>query len=268
MVCEVGPDLSRIVRGRTVRPNGTIWEFGSPITISSNGQPGEKYAPTVGGDPSHGLPAYDCVAFQRAVPGQVPDHQIRYALVNGSSQVEYGPTAIPSPGSIRDIEPALSRSNGGARWTLALRSVEAGNLSTIHACYVSWAGGLSPTFPVTSFGIPRDSLPSASGPLTGTSPSAVAFQRRSGLIGQADIMVALIEDGAVIDMVNLLALEGAGTQSLDQAEPSIDSDGRHFLVAYAEANASNPDSYSIWTSQLFIQGGKLGVTQARVFWAE
>ncbi len=261
VVAEVGPQLSRIVRGRTVRPNGTLWEFGPPITISDS-QPGEKFAPTVGGDPILGLPAYFCVAFQRERPGLVPDFEIQYALVNGVSQIELGPTSIPTAGSLRDIEPSLSRSNGGQRWTLAFRGVEPFNQSVIHAGYITWVGALSPTFPVTTFGVPRDSLPSASSPLLDTSRSAIAFQRRSGIVGQADILVALLEDGAVIDMVNLTALEDAGTQSLDQTEPTIDSDGRHFLVAYAEAFASNPDSYSIWTSQVFPYGDELGVSQA------
>lgn len=261
VVCEVGLNGSRIVRGRTIRPNGTIWEYGSPLTISS-AQSGEKLAPTVGGDPYSSQPSYFCIAFQRELLQQTPEFEIQYALVNSVSQLSYGPVAIPSAGSVRDIQPSLSRSNGTHRWTLAFQRVDAVTFGDIYACYIDANGVLSPTFGVTAFGLARDFAPSASSPLLDTSRSAIAFQRRSGFVGQTDVMVALIEDGAVLDLVNLSVLEGAGTQGLDQAEPSIDSDGRHFMVAYAEAFASNPANYAVWVSDLFVSGTKLGVAQA------
>src|SRR5690606_33543786 len=42
VVAEVGPVGARIVRGRTVKPNGILFDLGAPFTISGN-ESGEKF---------------------------------------------------------------------------------------------------------------------------------------------------------------------------------------------------------------------------------
>lgn len=260
VVGEVGAVGARIVRGRAVNPLGANLEFGPKLTLSGT-QSGEKLAPTIGGDPYPSQPSYFCVAFQRENLQVLPEFEIQYVFVNSASQLSLGPVVVPPAGSLRDTQPSLSRSNGTHRWTLAFQRADPTTFGDIYACYIDANGVLTPPFGISAFNLARDSAPSASSPLLQTSRSAIAFQRRSGVVGQSDIVVALIQDGAVLHTANLSVLEGSGTQGLDQVEPSIDSDGRHFLVAYAEAFASNAAFYSTRVTELFLYGNQFGASQ-------
>ncbi len=260
VVGEVGAVGSRIVRGRAVNPLGANLEFGPKLTLSGT-QSGEKLAPTIGGDPYSSQPSYFCVAFQRENLQILPEFEIQYVFVNSASQLSLGPIAVPSGGSLSDTQPSLSRSNGTHRWTLAFTRSDPTTLGDIYACYIDANGVLTPPFGISAFNMARDSAPSASSPLLQTSRSAIAFQRRTGFVGQSDVMVVLLQDGAVLHTANVSVLEGSGTQGLDQVEPSIDSDGNHFLVAYAEAFASNAAFYSTRVSELFLYGDQFGATQ-------
>lgn len=260
VVGEVGAVGARIVRGRAVNPIGANLEFGSKLTLSGT-QSGEKLAPTIGGDPYSSQPSYFCVAFQRENLQTVPEFEIQYVFVNSASQLSLGPIAVPSGGSLSDTQPSLSRSNGTHRWTLAFTRADPTTFGDIYACYIDANGVLTPPFGISAFNTSRDSAPSASSPLLQTSRSAIAFQRRVGFSSQSDIMVVLLENGVVLNTANISVLEGSGTQGLDQVEPSIDSDGNHFMVAYAEAFASNAAFYSARITELFLYGNQFGASQ-------
>lgn len=259
VVAEVGAVGGRIVRGRTVKPNGTILEFGAQFTISG-AHTGEKFAPTVGGDPHPSQPSYFCVAFQREIPSSVITHELHYALVNTAGQVVLGPTALPSAGGFGDSLPSLSRSNGAVRWTLAFQRFDTLTFGDIYALYISRTGTAEPAFGISAFGIPRDTAPCASSPLVDTSWSAVAFERRNSFSSQPDVIVAAIRDGVVTDIVNISTLENSGTGPLAQLAPSIDSDGVHFLVAYSEFVPGFLYD-ELMVSELFLSGDKFGIHQ-------
>ncbi len=260
VVAEVnGPGL-RIVRGRTVKPNGTILEFGSQFTISGS-HTGEKFAPTVGGDPYPSQPAYFCVAFQREIPGSAITHEIHYALVTAGGSIHIAATPIPAAGGFRDASPSLSKSNGAVQWTLAFSRQDPVTHGDIYAVYIGWAGGLGTAFGISAFGIARDALPCASSPLNDPSVSAVAFERRNGIAAQPDVIVSLIQNGTVLDSVNTSVMENSGALSVAQFAPSIDSDGLRFMLAYSEfVPAFSYDELKL--SEYFVSGGKLAIAQA------
>jgi hypothetical protein len=262
VVCEVGPNLSRRVRGRTARPTGITFSLGAVNTISNDLQSGEKSAPTVGGNWSFATPARFCVAFQRELLATMPDQEIQYALVDGTGQVVLGPIPIAG-GGLRDVEPSLSRSNGAWKWTLAFTRVQPFPfVGDIHAAYIDPNGTLSPVFSVTAGGIPKDARPTASSPMIDVFRSAIAFERRTVIGGQSDVMVAAIEDGVVIDLVNISLLEETGNAARDQIEPAIDCDGAHFLLSYAESFDVGHPNYTTRVSDLFLSGNHFGVRQA------
>lgn len=259
IVGEVGAIGSRIVRGRTVRLGGPGLELGTAFTIS-NTQSGEKFAPTVGGDPYHLQTSYFCVAFQREIPGSAVTHELQYALVHPASVIIIAPTPIPTGGGLRDSNPSLSRSNGTERWTLTFTRQDPATNSDIYATYVSWDGNLGATFGISAFGLARDAVPCASSPLYDTSWSAVTFERRSSIFAKPDVIVAAIHDGIVMDWINISLLENSGAQAVEQFAPSIDSDGWRFIVAYSEFA---PDFLydQLRLSELFLAGDKFGIRQ-------
>ena len=262
VVCEVGATLSRIVRGRTVKIfNSNTLIFGFNLTISS-AVSGEKFAPTIGGDTHAIQPAYFCIAFQRENLNVIPEFEIQYVLVDSTSQIALGPVPIPSAGSLADTQPSLSRTNRGNRWTLAFQRSDPVTFGDILATYIDWNGALSPIFGISAFNIARDFKPSASSPLVDSTRSAVAFERRVGFSTQFDVWVVAIQDGVALESVNVSVLENSGTQLLSQTEPSIDSDGRHFMLAYAEAFSSNPDFYAVRATDIALSGNKMTAVQA------
>jgi len=109
--------------------------------------------------------------------------------------------------------------------------------SDIAGAQVDWGGSLISG----PFTIAEDSrstpVPCSSSPISGTELTAVAFVaralrrpvRRPRHHGRAARRIDGAADG------RLMTLENSATASQDQLEPSIDSDGTHFLVAYSEA---------------------------------
>jgi hypothetical protein len=75
-----------------------------------------------------------------------------------------------------------------------------------------------------------------------------------------DIMVALIDGSTVLQTVDLMTLEGSPTIAQDQIQPSVDSDGEHFLVSYSET-VSGSARYLLFVTDLAVVGNTLAVVQ-------
>ncbi len=261
-VAEVGSVGSRIVRGRMLKPNGGLIEFGTQFTISGN-HSGDKSAPTVGGDHSFGVNGQlnFCVAFQRQLPTAIPESEIQFVNVY-QTDIITDSFSIPTAGR-GDVSPSISRSSSAHQWTLAFQRNDTVTFGDIYAAYIHYGGAHTATFPVTAFGMPRDSAPCASSPLLDASRSAIVFERRSNAFAVPDVMVAAIQDGVVTHIRNINALEQSGTQAAAQVQPSIDSDGHRFIVSYSEEDVAF-STYNVFTTDLFEFGGTLGVAQGHV----
>jgi hypothetical protein len=97
--------------------------------------------------------------------------------------------------------------------------------------------------------------------LLGSSRNAVAFVR--GLSNSRDIMVAALDGTTVLQTVDLQTLENSGFQSQPQIEPSVDSDGYHFLVSYSEFDATFSHN-KLFVSDLALAGNTLVLTQSHL----
>lgn len=259
VVAEVGASGARAILGRTVKPNGLVLELGTQFQISVN-DAGEKLAPTVGGDPFDSQPAFYCVAFQHALTHGSGSSEIGYALVNTAGIVTLGPTYLAADPEPRDRAPSLSKSNCSARWTLAFHRDNFLTNFDIRGAYIEWDGTVAGGFGVSS-GSSDDTRASASSPLLDTGRSAIAFERRPSAGGQADVFVAAIEDGVVLNAVNISVLENSGLQAVEQIHPSVDSDGLHFFLACSEFVPAF-GYYELIGSDPCLAGNTLGVTQA------
>jgi hypothetical protein len=115
-------------------------------------------------------------------------------------------------------------------------------------------------FQITAFS--DDIYCSASTPLVGSNQrTMVAYQRNFGT--DWDIVASVIEGTNVITERNLSIMESAWLFQ-DQRQPSVDSDGRHFLVAYLEQYASSTTDYDIYVSDYHLAGNVLGLSEAHI----
>jgi hypothetical protein len=195
--------------------------------------------------------------FQRDVSGS--SHSILRALVSAAGAIVFGPTALPQVAGTSDGVPSISKSNDGTAWlatwehSLSLNaSIEAARISTTGAIITSTFTIVSGTFFFE---------PVASSPLAGTSRYAIVYQ--SGVpVGSLDstIGIALIDGGTVLQTANLMTLESSPTAGEDQVEPSVDSDGQHFLVSYSEFN-STFGHFELFVTDLAVAGNTLQVAQ-------
>ena len=257
-VAAVGTTGSRNIRGRTVEPNGTIITQGSQFTIS-DASAGEKFRPDVGGDPYPFAGAsWYCVVWEHAVNESipVPDHRIVYQRVSSSSALAGLPVTLPTTPGGYDASPSISKSNGENDWLIAWQHNDQILNGDIFAAHVRWNGTLVDG-PFTVAGGPGfEAPPCASSPLTGTNKFAVTWH--SGIGSGRRIRVAAVDGTTVLHSATVQSLEGS--PSAEQIEPSIDSDGTHFLVSYSEF-VSGFLYYELKVSDLALAGNTLTVAQ-------
>jgi len=247
---------AKTVRGRIFEQNGTILTSGAQFAIST-GMTGAFVQPDVGGDPFPASSSKWCVVFERVLPGvdhSNPDTRIAYAIVDSSGATSGSIQLTPGPD---DVLPSISNSNGTVAWMVAWQRDDPLTLGNIVAAQLTWTGALlSGPFTIAS-GLSDETLPSASSPLTGTQITAVTWQRGAS---SRDIMVALIDGSTILQTVNLMTLEGSPTSAQDQIQPSIDSDGEHFLVSYSETESVS-GRYLLFVTDLAVVGNTLAVVQ-------
>jgi hypothetical protein len=270
VVAELTNVTPREVVGRIVQPNGTILTTGSVITGFGGSFPGDELTPTVGGDSSPSGSTFFCVAFERTL--SATDSTINTRLVSPAGQFT---TSEPWPTVDtefrRDFEPSLSRTNNGGQWLLAW--VHASGGTDILCTTIGPQGAaLHDNVAVTS-GSLLDSAPCVSSPLLHDQRSAIAFTRRQpNQQADFDVCVSVVDytqplptivPATVIQTVNLTFDSGFGQTPKNQIEPSVDSDGRHFLVAYSEP-APPFVSNAVFAHDLYLADNHIGTSQFHV----
>ncbi len=261
VVAERKTTIPTGVVGRTVQPNGTILTLGAQIDIGGTAA-GHKRLPDVGGDP-HPSQSYFCVVFEHELTAQ--ETKIGYRLVDPTGvPFGTGPSYLPHVFNSPDTQASISRSNDTNQWLVAWRRNDPVYRGDIYGARIHWSGGLaSGPFGITTFGILNDAVPSVSSPLRGTLQNLVAFQRNSLASTNFSVWVVPVNDTVASQQIDLTVLENSGMSAVAQVEPSIDSDGQHFLVAYAEVDPVF-GNHDVFASDLFLSGGTIGITQAHV----
>lgn len=263
VVAAVTSGATKSIQARTVTPSGPSLTLGTQFTVSG-ADVGDKVDPDVGADSFVGGSTYYCIVYTRTNPGGHTEIGVSLVLPNQS----FGPAYyLPGAGGIfgaDDTQPSVAKSTGGDRWLLAWRrrvNVENGD---IYAAHVNYLGALlDGPFAVTPGTLAAEMNPCASSPLSGSHRAMIAYE--SGLVGSTnrDIHVAEIDGASVLATVNLNTLEGTGLNARDQIEPSVDCDGRHFLVAYSEFDPTFLH-YNVFATDVYLAGTTIGIRQARV----
>jgi hypothetical protein len=261
VVSEITSTSPHMVMGRTVQPDGAIFLFGPQFVIASSPS-NAMVLPDVGGDPYPLLPSYYCVVYEEDGGGY--DDRIAVRLVTSSSTlVGSGPTYMAHQSLSPDHAPSISKSDDTTEWLFAWQRVDLMTHGDIWAGYIDWAGNLIDDAFQVSGGLAFDGAPAASSPLHNTSRFAIAYPSKSNLSASFDIMVAALDGTTVLQIADLQTLENSGQQPNDQIQPSIDSDGRHFLVQYGEFSPSFAN-YNVFASDLFLSGSQLGVSESHI----
>lgn len=254
-VAAVNGSGSREIRGRTIEAD--IAAMSNEFFISNGSETGAKMNPSVGGDPYPNGPAYYCVAYEREFD-TFSDYDILVHLVGADTTV-FATNYLSNSGGTRDEFPSVSKSNGGSTWMISWERHGSSD-STIWGGRVRFDGAtLSTPFQITAFD--NDIYSSASSPLFGSQRTMVAYMRDFGT--DWDIVVSLLDGATVVQEMNLSTAESTWFLK-DQGQPSVDSDGQHFLVAYHEQWEPNSSDYDVFASDVRLVGNTLGLAQTHM----
>ncbi len=265
VVAERTSSTPKAVMGRMVVPNGTILTVDPQFDIGGSAA-GDKMTPDVGGDPSTSGSTRFCVVFEHTLGGG--DSEIGFRQVTSNSAlIGAAPTYFADATVERNYAPSVSRSKGSTSWGIAwLHEISFPFGVGVFVASVDGGG----TTTTTPFALPTVlntivATPCVSSPLTGSVRYAVVYSSRSifPLGSPADVIVTAVDGGTILQTVNLMTLENSGQQAQNQVEPSVDSDGQHFLVAYSERNATF-GHYECFVSDIYLAGNQLGLSQSHV----
>jgi len=249
----------KTVQSRTVKQSGSTLNIG-PQTSVSDGAPGDKINPDVGGDPFLNSPSFYCVAYEHVI--STNNHEIAIQMVGADGHpVNVSPTYLAADPTSPDETPSVSKSDDTFAWTVTWARFPLISHGDIWAAHVHWDGFvLDGPFGITATLSPFDFAPCASSPIHSTHRSMIAFTRTLGL--NRDIMVALLDGTSVLSVTDLTSFENGGTTGLDQLEPSVDCDGQHFLVTYSEGASGGP--YTVYADDLALSGTNLELAETHV----
>jgi len=263
VVAAVTSGSTKSIMGRRATPNAALLSLGPQFTIS-NADAGDKLAPDVGGDTYNGPLTEYCVVYTRVNPGGYTEIGVTNVR---NDMVILGTHYIPGAGGVfgaDDTQPSIAKATGGNYWLLAWRRAVNIENGDIWAAYLDYDGtlALGPNA-VTPGTILAESNPCASSPTPGIAHAVIAYQGSLQGSPNRDIYVASMIGASVQETVNLTTLEGTGLNARDQIEPSVDCDGRHFVVAYSEFNP-NFLHYDVYASDVYLAGSTIGLRQAHV----
>ncbi len=208
---------------------------------------GHGYSEDVGGTSSTSSTADYLVVWTDTIEGL---GQVVEQRLVGTNGVPAGAgatfTSIGTTGA-----PRVSKSNRGFDWNVVyMKNALVG--TRIH----SDGSVTTPEFVISSAS--NIGRYSASSCLDSTSRYLVAFAQQTGV--NRDIEVAFLDDGTVLDTTDLSTLEGDSPLG-DQFDPSTDTDGGSFAVAYTEFIGFPTANDSTYVSTLTPVGTQLHVSE-------
>ncbi len=258
VVAEVGSAGSREIHGRRVTGGSTTAEPEFTIEDTTGG---DKLHAVVGGDPSTNGPTYYCVAWERVWSSNDHDIQARIVDASAGGMVTHGLINVEGSSNTLDQFPAISKSNGKfpfvtQDWTIVWERAYAANDGDVYGRQIFWDGTLTqPTFIVDNSSN-DDRKPVVSSIADGDQyerPYVVAWTRQMSTTDR-DIIAAACRYDHVDDLMDVSA--GIGSQTNDDATPSIDCDGHVFGLAWSKLY--NVGDYDVWMSWLTVSGGFIG----------
>ncbi len=200
-------------------------------TVMSGPEVGDKFNVDVGGDPYPSTPSYFCLVYQRSTSASESDIHARLVDTAGAPNSFAGTVLIDNSIGTLDQFPAISKSNGAADWNIAWQRDQAGQISRIRGARLGWSGAITAaSFPISNSSL-AERRPSVSSSISGTANYMVACER--DFTTDNDIELYALSGATVSTWSNLSSANGAYLFN-DQREPSIDSDGSHFLIAFTE----------------------------------
>ena len=262
IVAAVGLPSSgaRSVHGRTLGSGST--NLGADTDVSQ-GDAGDKFEPSVGGDPYLNTASYFTVVWTRFNAGDADVH-MRQADQNGVLLgTAYTPVA-DGPSSY-DAAPRISKScqQAGVHHVVWESMHNFGDID-VYGAEVAWSGTIN--VPAT---------PVAIGAATTTRPACSSIDPSGNwvvvyeydFVSDHDLSGQLMSNLNVLDTQNLSVLEdayGSGALYLDQRRPDLDGDGVHFACVYAEQHAAGSADYDVRATTLEVLNGKLYVGESHV----
>lgn len=210
-----------------------IYDSVAPPAPSMIGGPeiGEQTNVDVGGDPYGFLPSYFCIVYQRNTSATEGDIHARLIDTAGVSSNTIGTLLIDNSGGTLDAFPAISKSNNTATWNIVWQRDQSGIPTKIRGARVSWSGAaVATSFQITNVSQP-ERRPSVSSSISGVDNYMVACER--DFTSDNDIQLYALTGTTVSTSYNLSGANGAYLFN-DQRDPSIDSDGAHFLIGFRE----------------------------------
>jgi hypothetical protein len=224
---------------------------------------GNKWLPTVGGDPFSGTPSYYCVAWTREYTAGV-DYDIHARLVDPSGTVAGTLISIDNSGSTYDTYPSISRSNAGSIWNVAWERQYNTSDWDIRGAQVNRDGTITtPSFSV-DFSPANDLRPDASPPLQFTltgRPYLITYQRYDG--ADWDIYASALKGSTRIDFANLSHLWSLGSAE-HEGSPSIDTNGKQFALAYHRSYNLSASDFDTYVASVYLAGDQLRVGEQPV----
>jgi hypothetical protein len=236
----------RTIQGRTINPNGVT---SAPITIAGL-DTYDKFAPDVGGDPASSPPTYFLVVWERTF--STTDHDIHARLVTSAGAPVATAFSIDNSSSTLDTRPAISKSDGHPpfstqNWTIVWQRYNPSALhEQLYGAQVKWDGSVThATFPVNVTGdVVRNPRVSSLLDDNGTSrPYMIVCESQSltfdwEVAGYTFVGTTFQTGTSISDQVDV-------NSTLDNFVPCVDSDGRHFTVAYSELYNPQTADYDI-----------------------
>lgn len=244
------------IRGRQI--SAAISSIGPEIAISGS-ESGNKGQPQIGGDPFPDSSSAYCVTYDRYYSPSDNDILARLVTTSGTL-VGSGPIYLSNSGGTTDDTSSISRSNNGGIWTVAWTRYNSVSSADIWAGRIGFSGVIS-TLPFQLTSGSYDDAVSVSTALSGSERTMIVFNR---YFGTDHDVCALVQDGTTpITQADLSTLSNGSWFDKDQLYPAVDSDGRHFVVAYAEQHAyGNTSDYDIYVDDVYLSGNTLGFAQA------
>ncbi|MBL8863790.1 MAG: hypothetical protein JNK02_17505 [Planctomycetes bacterium] len=256
VVAEVGPPGARSIHGRYV--DAFTMQVGGSIAIAT-GVFGDRWHPTVGGDPEGIPPTAYCVAWQRELSSTDQDIQARLVapLVGGTSHPVFG---IETSSATRDRFPRISKSNGHApfisqAWTVVWERDVSPTDGDILAAQIRWDGTITTPSFVVAGGASDDRRPAAAmiEDEAGGPRHTLLTWTRGMPDADRNVVAAAIVGSSVSGVLDVSA--GSPLPQYDDAEPRIDGDGRFHAVVWTKRGPwAEPDSWLAW---LAVSGGEL-----------
>jgi hypothetical protein len=253
----VGPTGAQTVWGHV---RSVFQNFLSTPAELSGPEVGDKYVADVGGDPYLFPPSYFCIVYQRTIG--LGDFDINARLID-TNGVPAGAGTIFVDGSVGtfDINPSISKTNGGGNWNVVWERRGPNASSAIRGAKVNWNGTISlPSFEISSVA-QAQWAPTATGPVAGSERFFVACTRYFGT--DADIMVFLV-NGNVREQELALSSAFPATLFQDQRSPSIETDGAHALVAWSEIDQATSSHFDLFASEIYTTPTGMGIKENRI----